>query len=210
MSDEGIAADPDESMNEWWWVDWTSPAARADARSRGSRSFNLCLLEESWWRLAGWNKEAKHITWTHPEGKQTLKVSPAGRWGDTEHSSPPLQSVLTLRVWAQRLQMFNHPAYKWTFNFHIAWARSYFLILCVPTSTDSVMSNSSRKSLQPVGHVVSKWGPLIGCGRHQAQCIVVGVGKVHFTRSFQLQCGCIDMQRRFTDVFTSLLSLWSR
>lgn len=31
MSDEGIQADPDESMNEWWWLDWES-------RSRGSRS----------------------------------------------------------------------------------------------------------------------------------------------------------------------------
>lgn len=39
MSDEGIEADPDESMNEWWWVDWKSPAVRADTRSRGSRSF---------------------------------------------------------------------------------------------------------------------------------------------------------------------------
>lgn len=32
MSDEGIQADPDESVNEWWWLDWES-------RCRGSRSF---------------------------------------------------------------------------------------------------------------------------------------------------------------------------
>lgn len=39
MSDEGIEADPDESVNEWWWVDWKSPTVKGDIRSRGCRPF---------------------------------------------------------------------------------------------------------------------------------------------------------------------------
>lgn len=41
MSDEGIEADPDESMNEWWWADWKSSAVKANVWGRESLRFFL-------------------------------------------------------------------------------------------------------------------------------------------------------------------------
>lgn len=59
MSDEGIEADPDESMNEWWWADWKSPTERE------STFLNLHFLEEPrLWHLDNWNE--KKINKMHP------------------------------------------------------------------------------------------------------------------------------------------------
>lgn len=41
MSDEGIEADPDESMNEWWWLDWKSRTVRG---GRWRRRERVCIL----------------------------------------------------------------------------------------------------------------------------------------------------------------------
>ncbi len=65
MSDEGIEADPDESMNEWWWVDWKSHRSEGDRwKQRASTFFNLCFQEESQlWHLADWDKRGTSVTW---------------------------------------------------------------------------------------------------------------------------------------------------
>lgn len=96
MSDEGIEADPDESMNEWWWLDWKSRAVRGGRFGGGKREreilhfVRLCLQEALLWHLEK-SKETKsnkmrtmkhtHIVWTQwGGGPPCVSVKPPAYW----------------------------------------------------------------------------------------------------------------------------------